>query len=151
MSARRRPGRTAGRLGKIMRVLPVLTAAVLAFPSASPAREFIHGEIVIEATAVRPEVLMTEPEHAVIFINRSGRGIHLDLVIRDPELHHVVEIPDRMWAVFHRPGRHPYVVHFQDPTAPDLRGVIEVVSDPYGGPDARICSGVTVMGACIER
>jgi hypothetical protein len=120
-------------------------------PSRTLAQEITAGEIIIEATALRPQVLMTEPEHEVTFVNRSGRPVHLDLLIRDPELHHVIQVPDRIRAVFHRPGRHPYVVHFSDPAVADLRGAIEVVRDPYGGPDPHVCSGVTVQEACIER
>ena len=120
-------------------------------PRPSGAEEIIVGEVIIEAGGLRPQVLMTEPDRRVTFINRSGRPVHLDFIIRDAELHHTVQVSDQIWAVFHRPGRHPYEVHFQDRTIVDLHGVIEIVGDPYGGPDARICSGITVQGACIER
>ncbi len=139
-------------LGRVTLALVIGAAAtVLIQPRQSEAGEIITGEVIIEAEALRPQVLMTEPERRVIFVNRSGRLVHLDLMIRDPEVHHVVQVPDRIWAVFHRPGRHPYHVHFGDPGIPDLHGAVEVVADPYGGPDPRICSGVTVMGGCIER
>jgi hypothetical protein len=129
----------------------MVAVPVLAHPVLVAAEEVIAGEVIIEATGLQPQVLLTEPEHRVLFINRSGRAVHLDFFIRDPELHHVFQVPDRIWAIFHRPGRHPYVVHFGGPGAADLQGAVEVVGDPYGGPDPHVCSGVTVQGACIER
>ncbi len=129
----------------------VMAALVLAPLSHSWGEGFIAEEIIIDTEGLQPQVLLIGADRRVTFVNRSGKMVHVDFIIRETELHHTVQVTDRIWAVFHRSGRHPYVVHFQDPTAPDLRGVIEVVSDPYGGPDARICSGVTVMGACIER
>jgi hypothetical protein len=137
--------------GWVALALAIVAAPVLAWPELSAAEEIISGEVLIEATALRPQVLMTEPEHRVIFVNRSGRTLHLDFMIRDPELHHVFQVPDRIWAIFHRAGRHPYEVHFSDRALPDLHGAIEVVGDPYGGPDPRVCGGITVQGACIER
>ena len=150
-----RSGRPTGRdLGRKAWGAPALVSLVVVVLLARPisaAEEIIVGEVIIEAGALRPSVLMTERERQVTFINRSGRMVHVDFMIRDPELHHVIQVPDRIWAIFHRPGRHPYEVHFRDPAIAGLHGVIEVVGDPYGGPDARICSGITVQGACIER
>jgi hypothetical protein len=131
-------------------LLSLVVVVLLARPI-SAAEEIIAGEVIIEATGLRPSVLMTESEHRVIFVNRSGRMVHVDFMIRDPELHHVIQVPDQIWAIFHRPGSHPYEVHFRDPTVADLHGVIEVAGDPYGRPDPLVCSGVTVQGACIER
>ncbi len=158
----------AGRKGVSAMVATVLPAVVSIttrrieydeFSRPVPKRGLGSGVIVdrrgyiltIDTEGLEPQVLLTRADGRVTFVNRSGKMVHVDFIIRETELHHTVQVPDRIWAVFHRSGRHPYVVHFQDPTAPDLRGVIEVVSDPYGGPDPRVCSGVTVMGACIER
>jgi len=133
-------------------VLMVVAAVTIPVPPRlSAADEIIAGEIIIEATALRPQVLLTEPERRVIFVNRSGRIVHVDFISRDPERHHTVQVPDRIWAVFHTVGRHPYEVHFNEAGMADLHGAIEVLGDPYGGPDPRICNGVTVMGVCIER
>ena len=47
--------------------------------------------------------------------------------------HQVVQVPGTgpIWAVFHRPGTHPYVVHIYDgKTTTTLHGVVEVVEDP---------------------
>jgi hypothetical protein len=40
---------------------------------------------------------------------------------------------------------------FNDRTMRDLHGAVEVVWDPYGGPDPLVCSGITIQGACLER
>jgi len=139
-------------LGRVTLALVIgVAATVLIQPRQSEAGEIITGEIIIEAEAIRPQVLMTEPERRVIFVNRSGRTVHVDFITRDPERHHTFQVPDRIWAIFHRPGRHSYEVHFNEPGMADLHGAVEIVGDPYGGPDPRVCSGVTVMGACIER
>jgi hypothetical protein len=150
-----KPGRLTGcgtvTSGWVALALVIVAAPVLVWPELSAAEEIISGEVIIEATALRPQVLMTEPEHRVTFVNRSGRMVHLDFILHDPELHHVFQVPDQIWAIFHRIGRHPYEVHFSDRALPDLHGAIEVVGDPYGGPDPRVCGGITVQGACIER
>jgi hypothetical protein len=131
----------------VVAVAPLLMSA----PSPAEAGEIIAGEIIIEATALHPEVLITEPNQQVRFINRSGHLIHLSLITKDPERHHVFQVPDQIWAIFHRTGRHGFEVHFLDGAFPTLRGAVEVQYDPFGMPDPLTCSGITVMGACIER
>jgi hypothetical protein len=138
-----------------MRLVELLTltvaTAIVVPPGISAAGEIISGEIFIEANALRPEVLMTEPEHRVLFTNRSGQSIHIQFTMRNGEQHHLVQVPKQIWAVFHQTGRHPFVVHFGDPAMANLYGAVEVVAGPYGRPDPLICSGITVMGACLER
>jgi hypothetical protein len=130
-----------------------MATALILVPGISGAEAIITGEILIEANGLRPEVLMTEPEHRVLFTNRSGQPVHIQFTMKNPngEKHHVVQVPEQIWAIFHTMGRHPFVVHFIDPAAPDLSGAVEVVGDPYGRPDPLVCSGITVMGACLER
>ncbi len=135
-----------------LKLIPaVVVAAVLVPARHSAAEESIAGEVAIETTGLRPQVLMTEPERRVTFANRSGRMVHLDFIRRDSEPHHVFQVPDRIWAVLHRPGRHPYAVHFLDARVAELRGVVEVAVDPHGRPDPVTCTGVTVTGGCLER
>ena len=117
----------------------------------SEAAEIIAGEILIEAKALHPEVLMTEPEHRVLFTNRSGRSVHIQFTMKNGEQHHLVQVLEQIWAIFHQFGHHPFVVHFGDPSMANLYGAVEVVGDPYGRPDPLVCSGITVMGACLER
>jgi hypothetical protein len=119
----------------------------------SAAGEVIAGEILIETNALRPEVLMTVPERRVVFTNRTGHPAHIQFTMKNPngEQHHLVQVPEQIWAIFHKVGRHPFVVHFTDRAMPDLYGAVEIVVDPYGRPDPLVCNGITVMGACLER
>jgi hypothetical protein len=140
-----------------MRLVMLLTWAmattVMVLSGNAVAGEIIAGEILIDAKALHPAVLTTEPEHRVLFTNRSGHTVHIQFSMRNPngEQHHLVQVPEQIWAIFHRMGRHPFVVHFLDRAVPDLYGAVEVVGDPYGRPDPLVCSGITVMGACFER
>ncbi len=138
-------------IGLLMGTVAITLLVVPAIPGAE--EEIIVGEVLIGATALHPEVLMTEPEHRVLFTNQSGHSVHIQFTMKNPngEQHHIVQVPDQIWAVFHQVGRHPFVVHFLDRAEPDLYGAVEVVGDPYGRPDPLVCSGITVMGACLER
>ena len=140
-------------MSRIMLLTWTVATTIMALSGNSAAEEIITGEILIEANALHPEVLMTEPEHRVLFTNRSGHSVHIQFTMKNPngEQHHIVQVPDQIWAVFHQVGRHPFVVHFLDRAVPDLSGAVEVVGDPYGRPDPLVCSGITVMGACFER
>jgi hypothetical protein len=111
------------------------------------------AQIVIDADGLEPSVLLVEPERQVVFVNRSGRLMHVEFEHRGPgpHQHHLVQVVDRIWAVFHRPGPHRYAVHFQGPRMQDLEGAVVVGEHPYGGPDPLVCSGITVRGACLER
>lgn len=64
--------------------------------------------------------------------------------------HHVVQVPitGPIWAVFHRPGTHPYVVHLSGGRRA-VAGTVEVVEDDTHRWDSRTCGGV-VMERCIE-
>lgn len=138
-----------------MRLVMLLTwtvaTTIIVLFGISEAAEIIAGEILIEANALHPEVLMTEPEHRVLFTNRSGRAVHIQFSMKNGEKHHLIQVPEQIWAIFHQMGRHPFVVHFGDPSMANLYGGVEVVGDPYGGPDPLVCSGISVQGACLER
>jgi hypothetical protein len=71
--------------------------------------------------------------------------------MKNGEQHHLIQVPEQIWAIFHKVGRHPFVVHFGDPAMANLNGAVEVVGDPYGRPNPLVCSGITVMGACLEQ
>jgi hypothetical protein len=114
-----------------------------------PERAMADDQILIEATEVRPPVLRTTTAHRVNFVNRSGRYAHVEFV-GEATGHYVVSVPGAIWAIFHRPGRHPYVVHLEGRPRGELRGVVEAVQDPHETPDPHTCSGLTVMGNCIE-
>ncbi len=131
--------RSAGRL------VPLVLAALLWTGSVN-ARD---GEIVIGATRLDPPVLRTVTEQRVTFVNRSGRIVHVDF-LGDAGQHHVYQVPGSIWAIFHRPGRHPYVVHFKTDGGRELRGVVEVESGTIPGPLPPTCTGFTVMGECLD-
>jgi hypothetical protein len=137
----------------VMLLTWTLATTIIVLFGISDAAEIIAGEILIEANALHPEVLMTEPEHRVLFTNRSGRSVHIQFSMKNQNgyQHHLVQVSEQIWAIFHQVGRHPFVVHFGDPSMANLYGAVEVVGDPYGRPDPLVCSGITVMGACLER
>jgi hypothetical protein len=112
------------------------------------ARASMH-EVVIEANQLRPRVLQTTTAQKVSFVNRSGQTVHVEFQGR-PDQHHVFQVADAIWARFHGAGPHLYVVHFPGGSGRDLRGVIEVGHVPEREGDPRTCTGVTVMGVCLE-
>lgn len=68
------------------------------------------AEVVIDARALTPSVLTVAADEPVVFVNRSGRTVHVEFVGRKG--HHVFQVPGSIRAIFHQTGRHPYVVHF---------------------------------------
>ncbi len=108
-------------------------------------------EITIMETAIDPPVLRVPTGARVDFVNRAQRNVHVEFGA-DPRQHQVVQVPvtGPIWAVFHRPGTHPYVVHvWADRLPTTLAGVIEVVDDPQH-PWKSLTCGVVVEGKCIE-
>ena len=93
-------------------------------------------EIVIDPTRLEPTVLRATTEQRVTFVNRSGRPVHVEFHA-DGGQHHVFQVPGSIWAVFHRPGRHSYVVHFQVGRGPDLSGAVDVEAGQVAGPGVR--------------
>ena len=142
-------------LGARLRSSTILASAVLAATLLGArdlsAAEEIVGEIIIQDAALQPQVLMTEPEHKVLFVNRSSQMVHIQFLMHNGGQHHIFQVPDQIWAIFHQSGLHRYVVHFRDPKMPNLDGAVEVVGDSYRRPDPLVCGGLTVQGACIER
>ncbi len=108
-------------------------------------------QIVITTSAVEPAVLRVPTGERVDFVNRAQRNVHVEFGV-DPRQHQVVQVPltGPIWAVFHRPGTHPYVVHvWSDRLPTTLAGVVEVVDDPEH-PWKSLTCGVVVEGKCIE-
>ncbi len=122
---------------------PLLSIAAATAPS--------PPQIVITPSAVEPAVLRVMIGERVDFTNRAQRSVHVQFsdAIR---AHQVVQIPDTgpIWAVFYRPGTHPYVVHlYQEGVATTLRGLVEVVEDPQHPYPYFIC-GLVIMEECFE-
>jgi plastocyanin len=108
------------------------------------------AEIVIEGGVLHPAELTVDAGETVMFVNRSGRLVHVEFAAQ-PEGHHVFQVPGLIRATFHRLGRHPYVVHFEPGGPPaELRGVVSVQEsrEPYREPP--VCRSVTVEGLCLE-
>jgi len=132
--------------GRLLLVGQVALMGAVGAPSAE-----IAGEVVIEATAIRPPVLTTTTGQRVTFVNRSGRVIHIQF-LGDERGHRVFQFPGEIRAVFHAAGRHEYVVHFSSRREADLRGAVEAAWDPSGDRAIPECSGLTInKGVCLER
>ena len=124
-----------------------LIAGVAWVPPAWPA----DGEIVIQANAIEPHYFRATMGQRVNFVKRVDLPVHVEFGV-DPRQHQIVQIPATgpIWAVFHRPGTHPYVVHiYGTKETTTLHGVVEVVEDPQH-PRAPGTCGLVVMGDCIE-
>jgi plastocyanin len=120
--------------------------ALVVGPVAAPAAA--DSAVVIAPGAVQPPTLTASVGERIAFVNRTGRAVHLEFDAI-PAGHRVYEVSGEIWAVFHRPGRHPYVVHFLAGRGGDVRGAVEVREDPATGPQT--CPGLlTVMGECLE-
>ena len=127
--------------------LSVLVVALAAVPAPLA---WADDEIVIEVSKLNPPLLKTTVGERVTFVNRSGRTAHVEF-IGNSGRHRVFQVSNEIWAIFHRPGLHPYEVHFSAPKAAALRGTVEAVEDPSGRADPHTCDSFTVMGECIER
>jgi hypothetical protein len=127
-----------------------LVAAGLAPSGAMAPALAASGEIAIRANGVEPSVLQAVTGERVTFANRVQTPVHVEFG-HDPALHRVFQVPvvGPVWAVFHRRGTHPYVVHIYGEKTVTLRGLVEVVEDPHR-PWAPGTCGATVMGDCIE-
>lgn len=127
--------------------LTVAAVATAAVPAPTAAAE--NDTIVIEAAKLEPPILKTATERRVTFVNRSGRPAHVDFVGAAGE-HRVFQVPGEIWAIFHRPGVHTYVVHLErGANVVTLRGAVEAVDEPDVSHPT--CDDLTVMGVCIER
>jgi hypothetical protein len=70
--------------------------------------------------------------------------------VGDAKQHHVFRLSGEIWAIFYRPGRHDYIVDFDDPGGGRLRGVIDVTEDSVSGSLPPTCSTITVLDARLE-
>jgi hypothetical protein len=123
----------------------VLLWLVLLSPLAAAA-----AEVVIEASKVTPPVLTDAAEETVVFVNRSGRMVHVEFLGRTGE-HHVFQVPGSIRAIFHRAGRHPYVLHLGRDGREELRGVVDVEEPREPRGDLPVCRSITVEENCLER
>ena len=109
-----------------------------------------ENEVIIRPTALDPHVLLTVAGRRVNFVTRVNRPVHVEFGA-DPGRHHVFHMPatGTIWAIFHRPGTHPYVVHIYDSTTTVLHGVVEVAENPEHPWGLGSC-GAVVLEECVE-
>ena len=128
----------------------VLLVGLLAITSQAQRVWAAEGEVIIRATRLEPHLLRAVAGQRVNFVKRVDRPVHVEFGV-DPSRHQVFQMPatGRIWAVFHRPGTHPYVVHVYDGKTIALHGLIEVVEDPERPWGPGTC-GAVVQEVCIE-
>ena len=128
--------------------LSALTVILFAVAPAAAYDQRGHT-VTISTGTLAPGVVRLALHERVTFLNLSGRGVHVEFAGPAGE-HHVFQVPGQIWAEFHWPGPHSYVVHFSGGQPAELEGVIEVDYGPrlVPGPD---CGGFTVDETCIER
>jgi len=142
--------RTRGHVGVgvAVRLAAVLAMATLLPPGPAMAAQ---DEVVIRADAVEPSVLHTVTGRRVEFTKRVNAPVHVEFG-EGPEQHQVYQMPaiGPIWAIFKRPGTHPYTVHiYGAKTTTALPGLVEVVEDPQHPWGIGTC-GAVVMGDCLE-
>jgi hypothetical protein len=108
----------------------VALAVVAAGVAPMTARGDPASQVVIENDRLEPRTLETLTGERVHFVNRTGRPVHLQFS-GELRWHDVVQVPltGPLWAVFHRPGTHPYVVHIYGRETRALEGVVSVTTD----------------------
>ena len=135
-------------VGVALRLAAVLAmAALLPLGSAMAAQD----EVVIRGDSVEPSVLHTVTGRRVEFTARVSAPVHVEFG-EDPKQHQVYQMPASgpIWAIFHRPGTHPYTVHiYGAKSTTALRGSVEVVEAPAHPWGLGTC-GAVVMGDCLE-
>ena len=124
-----------------------VTLKLLAGPAA--AADGQGHQVRIESASLEPPAVHVALHERVVFVNGAGRLVHIEFHGPSGE-HHVFQVPGTIWAEFHWPGRHPYVVHFSTGQPAELHGTVEVDYGPPVTPTIE-CGGFTVEETCIER
>lgn len=116
-------------IGRLTQAALVVVLGAM-MPPAPPAWSG-ESDVIIRAAALEPHALLTVAGQRVNFVKRVDRPVHVEFG-EDPGRHHVFQVPGGgpIWAIFHRPGTHPYVVHIYDGTTTVLHGVVEVLESP---------------------
>lgn len=135
--------------------LPVVAAIVLAASltsSGAAHSDAFDGkghEVIIHAAALEPAVIRALLHERVTFRNESGRIVHVQFLGAGGQ-HHVFQVPGTIWAEFHQPGPHPYVVHFSEGQPAQLAGRVDVEVPPAGA-EPRECTDLTVNDVCVTQ
>ncbi len=130
-------------------VAAAILVALLASWSAGSSGAFdgTGHEVIIHSAALEPAVVRALLHERVTFRNQSGRIVHIQFIGANGQ-HHVFQIPGTIWAEFHQPGPHPYVVHFSNGQPPQLAGRVDI-EVPSAGGEPRECTDFTVDDVCI--
>lgn len=135
--------------GRVLLAVAACGLALGATAGSGWAGHRLGHEVSISGKALDPEVVDVGLHERVTFVNRAApRTVHVEFIGPEGE-HHVFQVPGTIWAEFHRPGRHPYVVHFSRGEPRELHGVVQVGFEEPSA--ARECDGLTVQEVCIER
>jgi hypothetical protein len=130
-----------------------LVVLAVAISIVAPAVAHLEGakQVIIEKDRLEPRTLETLTGQRVNFVNRAGYPVHLQFS-GDIRQHQVIQIPATgpVWAIFHIPGTHPYVVHIYGRETRALDGVISVTTDETHQWQSRTCD-VVVEGNCIAE
>ena len=126
-----------------------LIAAFVIGVGVAPGVAGADHEIAVLSSAIEPSMVRVALDERVTFVNRSGRAIHVEMTGPEGE-RHLFHLYDTMWVEFHRPGRHPFVVHFYTGRRVDVRGVVDVEAETRSLPLSE-CAGFTVDDLCIDR
>lgn len=126
-------------------VLAVIASGVASMAACAEAA----SQVVIESDRLEPRTLETLTGERVSFVNQTGRPVHLQFS-DEPRRHEVVQVPvtGPLWAVFHRPGTHPYTVHIYGRETRALEGVVSVTTDETHQWQSGTCD-VVVEGDCL--
>jgi hypothetical protein len=130
----------------------IALALLAALPSPSARADGSQGhEVVIQAAALEPDVVRARLHERVTFRNRSGRIVHVEFLGEEGP-HHVFQVPGSIWAEFHQPGPHPFVVHLSAGGPAELAGRVDVEDETAPGTSPGECNGrLTVDTVCIPR
>ena len=131
------------------RLIRLGAVALMTLCSAIPLNAEPVAEIVIHPGAVAPEVLRTVLGATVMFRNRSQRPVEVEFV-GYRGWHHVSETPEGIAVIFHRAGRHPFVVRFSGTDRAHLHGVVEVGAASSPTRELPVCTSITVREVCLE-
>ena len=105
--------------------------------------------VVIKPDGVHPRVLQATTADEVLFVNETGRLIHVEF-LGNQSRHHVAQVPGRISAVFHQEGPHRYVVHIESGgDRREFRGVVDVGHVPERRAAPPTCGWLTVEGICV--
>jgi len=106
-------------------------------------------EVLIERQAVKPALLRIAIDRTILFVNRSGQPIGVTF-LGYRGMHHVSESSGQLTVVFHRAGRHSYIVTFGDSDESHLHGLVEVDASPSHGREPPVCTGLVIREVCIS-